>query len=177
MAAHLVLVAALILGIDVARPPRDTPPLEVTLTRLFAPRPRPAPRMVRPAVRSPASQPAPLKAAPTAPPLPPPVALPDNGPIDPRIAAAEAVRGALQGMVRCAHPNAFSLSPAERDACARQRQAMVGNVPTYTVDPADHARHDPPVASHGMAVVNHLSPRPGTDLGPLDLGPVKGVSH
>jgi hypothetical protein len=179
VAAHAVLILLLALGIRVVRPPNETPPLEVTLTRLFAPHPRPAPKPAPQAARHPSPPVAPRQATPSplAPPLPPPVALPENGPIDPRLAAAEAVRGALQGIVRCAHPDEFHLDPAEQAACARLNRQMATGAPTYTVDPADHARHDPLVASHGMAVKDHLSPRPGTDLGPLDLGPVKGVSH
>jgi hypothetical protein len=71
-------------------------------------------------------------------------------------------------MVRCAHPDDFNMDPAERAACARRNRQLAAGAPTYIVDPADHARHDPPVASHGMAAhVGPLSPRPGYDLGRL----------
>jgi len=169
LVAHLVLITALVVGIRVVHPPPDSPPLVVTLTRLFLAPPKPAPRPVAPPARPPARSAAPAAGTAAPPPAPPPpVALPENGPIDPRLAAAEAVRGALQGVVRCAHPDAFDLSPAERAACARLNRQMAGAPPTYVVDPADHARHDPPVASHGMAAhIGPLSPRPGYDLGRL----------
>ena len=165
VAAHLVLILLLVLGIRVARAPHESQPLEVTLTRLFAPHPKPAPNLAAQAARRPAAQ----AAAPTVPPspsAPPPIALPENGPVDPRIAAEEAVRGALQAMVRCAHPDDFNMTPGERAACARLNRQMASDAPLYTVDPADHARHDPLVASHGMAFKDHLSPRPGNPLGP-----------
>ena len=171
MAVHLALISVLVLGIRESRPPSEAPPLEVTLTQLFAPHPKPKPKP--PAQRRPATQPAPAKAAPATPALPPPVALPENGPVDPRIAAAEAVRGALQALVHCAHPDSYDMSPSEREACARHIRDLRAGAPTYAIGP--HLA--PLVASHGMTVVNHLSPRPGADLGPLDMGPVKGVSH
>jgi len=176
LAIHLVLIAGLAVGIRVVHAPTETPPIEVTLTRLFNLQPRPVPKIVPPPPRRVAPQAAPAKRpapAPFRPVAPPPVALPENGPIDPRLAAAEAVRGALQGVVRCAHPDDFEMTPAERSACARMNRQMAGPPPTVVVDPADHARHDPPVASHGMSAhVGPLSPRPGTDLGDLPSGPV-----
>jgi hypothetical protein len=168
VAAHGVLILLLALGIRVVRPAHETPPLEVTLTRLFAPHPKP----VRQVSQRPIPPAAPRQAAPSpstpSPSAPPPIALPENGPVDPKIAAAEALRGALQGVVRCAHADDFTMDPAERAACGRLNRQLAAGAPTYVVDPADHARHDPPVASHGMAAhIGHLSPRPGYDLGPL----------
>lgn len=165
VAAHLVLILLLALGIRVIRPPNESPPLEVTLTRLFSPHPKPVVKAARPTAHRNLPQAAPRTAAPSPPPQPP-AALPENGPVDPRIAAAEAVRGALQGMVRCAHPDAFNLDPAERAACARLNRQMAAGAPTYTVNVDDHARHDPLAPSHGMAMKSHLSPRPGNPLGP-----------
>jgi len=175
VAAHLVLIPLLVLGIRVVRPPHETPPLEVTLTRLFAPHPKPAPKPVQPASQRPVS-PLALRLAAPSPSAPPPVALPENGPIDPRLAAAEAVRGALQGLVRCAHPDSFKMDAAELAACGRLNRRMATGAPTYSVNVDDHARHDPPVASHGMAAhFGYLSPRPGNDLGPL-IGPPAPVA-
>ena len=174
-AAHLVLILLLALGIRVVRPPSETPPLEVTLTRLFASHPRQAPKPAPLVSQRPIPPAAPRQAAPS-PSAPPPIALPENGPLDPRIAAAEAVRGALQGMVRCAHPDDLNMSPAERAACARLNRRLAAGAPTYAVNVDDHARHDPPVASHGMAAhIGPLSPRPGNDLGPLS-GPPPAVA-
>jgi len=167
LAAHLALIGVLALGIRGSRPPNESPAIEVTLTRLFTPHPQPKPAAAT--QRRPATRAAPPTAAPPPPspaPQPSPVALPENGPVDPRIAAAEAVRGALQQVVRCAHPDEFNMSPSERESCARRNRQMAADAPTYTVDPADHARHDPLVASHGMAMKDHLSPRPGNPLGP-----------
>jgi len=167
VAAHAVLLLLLALGIHAARSPNEAPPLEVTLTRLFTPHPKPTPRPAPLVAHRANPPPSPRQAAPS-PPLQPPVALPENGPVDPRIAAAEAMRGALQAMVRCAHPDAFNMDPAERAACARLSRQLAAGAPTFVVDPADHARHDPPVASHGMAAhIGPLSPRPGYDLGKL----------
>ena len=165
VAAHLLLIGALALGIRVAQAPNETPAMVVTLTRLFAPRTQrppppapPTPNRLSPPVAAPQAAPAPT--------APPPVALPENGPIDPRLAAADAVRNALRGVVRCAHPELYNLDEAERTACLRRNRELAAGAPTYTVDPADHARHDPPVASHGMAAKSHLSPRPGNPLAP-----------
>jgi hypothetical protein len=166
----VVLILLLALGIRVVRPPNDTPPLEVTLTRLFSPHPKPAPKPAPEVAHRPSPQIAPQTAAPS-PPLPPP-ALPENGPVDPRLAAAEAVRGALQAMVRCAHPDAFNMDAAERAACARRNRELSADAPAYAVNVDDHARHDPLTASHGMAIKGRLSPRPGYDLGELPSGPV-----
>lgn len=168
-----MLILALAIGIRVVRPPSGAPPIEVSLVRLFTLHPKPL-RPPRPVQRTSApTLPAPKPA--TKQPVPPPLpqALPENGPIDPRIAAAEAVRGALQATVRCAHPDAFNMTSAEREACAQHIRDLRAGAPTYAIGP--HLA--PLVASHGMTVVNHLSPRPGTDLGPLDMGPVRGVSH
>jgi hypothetical protein len=172
VAAHALLFLILVVGIRVERAPNDQPAIEVSLVKLFTPHPKPV-RVVKPAERSVVAQ-AQLVARPApSPPLPPPVALPENGPIDPRIAAAEALRGALQATVRCAHPDVFNISSFEKEACAQHVHDLRAGAPTYTIGP----RRDLLTASHGMAVVNHLSPRPGTDLGPLDMGPVRGVSH
>jgi len=176
LAAHLVLIGVLVLGIRASRPPSESPAIEVTLSRLFHVRPKPVVKIPPAPARRSAPKAASTKATPTIAgpsPLPPPVALPENGPIDPKLAAAEAVRGALQAYVRCAHPDAGDMSQAERDACARHIRDLRAGAPTYAIGP--HLA--PLVASHGVTVVNHLSPRPGTDLGPLDMGPVKGVSH
>jgi periplasmic protein TonB len=165
VAAHLVLIAALVLGIRVARAPNETPALEVTLTRLFAPRPtpKPAPQAADRAVRQPAPQaPSPTPALP----VPPPITLPQNPQIDPRLAAAEAVRNALRDVVRCAHADDYAMDPAERAACARRARELAAGAPVYSVNEDDHMRHDPLVASHGMAMKSHLSPRPGNPLGP-----------
>ena len=172
LAAHLVLVLLLVFGIQIARAPNEPAPIQVALVKLFAPHPRPATRPPSPPRAQAKSPPAAAPAArPTPAPLPPPQALPENGPIDPRIAAAEAVRGALQATVRCAHMDDVSMSPAERETCARHLRELRVGAPVYFVNADDHMRHDPPVASHGMAAhVGHLSPRPGNDLGPL-IGP------
>ena len=168
VAAHLVLILALALGIRVVRPPSETPPLEVTITRLFDLQPKRAVKVAPPAVRRALPKAASPRAAPAvpSPAAPPPITLPQNGSIDPKIAAAEAVRGALQAFVRCARPDAYDMSPAEREACARQNHDLRAGAPVYSVNADDHMRHDPPVASHGMAAhIGPLSPRPGYDLG------------
>ena len=168
MAAHLVLILALALGIRVVRPPTETPPLEVTLTRMFDLEPKRAVKITPPAIHHAAPKPAAPRPAPAipSPAAPPPITLPQNGSIDPKIAAAEAVRGALQAVVRCADPDAHDMSQAERDACARHNHELRAGAPTYGVFADDHMRHDPPVASHGMAAhIGELSPRPGYYLG------------
>ncbi len=169
-----MLFLALVFGISVARAPNQTHAIEVSLVKLFTPHPKPvrapppaqkALARIQPPVAKPAAQPSPA---------PPVRALPANGPVvDPRLAAAEAVRGALQAMVRCSHPDDFNMGPAEREACAQHIHDLRAGAPTYAIGP----HLPPPVASHGMTVVSHLSPRPGNDLGPLDMGPVRGVSH
>ena len=170
VAAHLILILALALGIRVVRPPADAPPLEVTLTRLFDLQPKRVAKIAPPVAhritpKAAAPRPAPAVPSPAA---PPPITLPENGSIDPKIAAAEAVRGALQAFVHCAHPDSYDMSPAERDACARHNHDLRAGAPIFAVSPDDHMRHDPPVASHGMAAhIGPLSPRPGYDLGPL----------
>ena len=173
VAAHVVLILALAVGIHVAHAPNETPPIEVSLVKLFTPRPKAAPRP------SPARAQAEAKpvAAPVSRPTPAPVTpiqpLPEAVQVDPRIAAAEAVRSALQATVHCAHPDAFNMTPTERELCAQHIRELRAGAPTYAIGP--HLA--PLVASHGMTAVSHLSPRPGTDLGPLDMGPVRGVSH
>jgi len=168
VAAHLILILALALGIRVVRPPSETPPLEVTLTRMFDLAPKRAAKIEPPTVHHAAPKPAPprpTQAVPS-PAAPPPITLPQNGSTDPQIAAAEAVRGALQAVVRCADPDAHDMSQAERDACARHNHDLRAGAPTYGVFADDHMRHDPPVASHGIAAhIGDLSPRPGYYLG------------
>ena len=168
VAAHLILILGLALGIRVIRPPHETPPLEVTLTRMFDLAPKRAAKIAPVAPHRAAPKPAAPRAAPVvpSPAAPPTITLPQNGSIDPKIAAAEAVRGALQALVRCADPDAHDMSPAEREACARHNHELRAGAPIYSVNADDHMRHDPPVASHGMAAhIGPLSPRPGYDLG------------
>jgi hypothetical protein len=166
LAAHLGVLLFLMLSIRGHGPEPEAPPLFVTLTPWFTPREPPAkvqPRAIRPHRTPPPATPAPPSPIPA--PLPPPKALAPNAPIDARVAAENAVRGALQDSVRCAHPEQFSLTAAERDHCRQFFRQMGRDAPTYEVNVDDHARHDPPVASHGTALVNHLSPRPGYLLG------------
>jgi len=168
VAAHLVLILTLAWGIRVVRPPNETPPLEVTLTRMFDLQPKRAIKVAPLKVHREAPKAAAPRAAPAvpSPAAPPPITLPENGSIDPKIAAAEAVRGALQAFVRCADADSHDMSPAERAACARHNHDLRAGAPIYSVNADDHMRHDPPVASHGMAAhIGPLSPRPGYDLG------------
>jgi len=171
VAAHLAVLAFFTLSLRGHGPERETPPLLVTLTPWFIshePPAKVAPRAISPHRTPPPSAPTPPSPIPA--PLPAPKPLAPNGPIDSRLAAENAVRGALQDSVRCAHPDQFSLTEAEREHC-RQFFARLGKGgPTYDVNIDDHARHDPPVASHGAALVNHLSPRPGYLLGSPPTG-------
>jgi hypothetical protein len=164
--AHLAVLVFLVLSVRGHGPEAEAPPLLVTLTPWFTPRERPAkvtPRPIAPHRTPPPVTPVPPSPIPA--PLPAPKALTPNSPIDSRVAAEDAVRGALQDSVRCAHPDQFNMTGAEREHC-RQFFAHLGKGgPTYDVNVDDHARHDPPVASHGTALVNHLSPRPGYLLG------------
>ena len=171
VAVHLAVLAFLLLTIRGHGPEPETPPLLVTLTPWFQTRQPPAKALARAA--TPHRTPPPSAATPPSPipaPLPAPRPLTPGSPIDQRLAAQDAVRSALQDSVRCAHPDQFSLTGAERDHCRQFFARMGRGGPTYDVNVDDHAKHDPPVASHGTALVNHLSPRPGYLLGSPPTG-------
>ena len=72
------------------------------------------------------------------------------------------MRAALQALVLCGHPDEFKLDPAQRERCRGVTHHMGEDAPSYDVDPHPHARHDPPVASHGTKVIiGPASPKPG----------------
>jgi hypothetical protein len=170
LAGHLLVIAALALSIRPERPPRDTaPPIVVSLVPWMTQRPdRARSRAKAPTKPSQARGKPPPQTARTPPSAPlPPLSLPPN---DTRLADQAAVRSALGALVGCAHPDAFKLDAAERERCGRINREMGRDAPTYVVDPHPHGRHDPPVASHGMAVViGPPPPRPGV-LSSLPVG-------
>ncbi len=171
LAVHLAVLVILLATVRGHAPGHEAPPLFVTLTPWFIPRERAASPESR--AINPHRTPAPVLPTPPSPiptPLAPPKALEPNSPISPRLAAEEALRGALQDTIRCAHADQGGLSSAERDHCRQFSRLMGQGGPTYEVNVDDHARHDPLVASHGTAIVNHLSPRPGTLLGSPPTG-------
>jgi hypothetical protein len=176
LAAHAVLILALAVGIRVAQAPNETQPISVSLIKLFTPHPKPTPPRPPPRAQAKVQPPTEPVRPPAAAPATTPPPLPGSAPVDPRIAAADAVRAALQATVRCARRDDFNMPPAEKEICARMIRDLRAGAPVYSVNADDHMRHDPPVASHGMAAhFGPLSPRPGNDLGPL-IGPPPAIA-
>jgi hypothetical protein len=161
---YLALLALLLLTIHGGPTPQDSPSIIVSLTPWIQ-------RHVAPAKARPAPIVAHQTPAPTAPvplaPIPPTPSKPlePNAPMDPKLATQGAVAAALRANLGCSHLDDVRTDPAERERCLKLQRQLGQGAPVYTVNIDDHARHDPPVAGHGMAVVQHLSPRPGYLLG------------
>ena len=164
LAVHLILLCVLLLAVRGHAPDAEEPSIVVSLTHWLAPHAKPAPPPRQPL----APHRTPLPAATIQPspiPLPPPKALDPNGPIDPRLAAQEAMGQALRDTVQCAHADQSSMTADEREHCRQFNSRMGRDAPTYDVNIDDHARHDPPMASHGTAAhIGPPPPFPGTPL-------------
>jgi hypothetical protein len=132
-AVHLVVLTVVLLTIDTRQPDRGSPTIIVSLTPAIAPPERP--KTVRPRSDARRRATAPLKPPATAPLVQAAKGVVANTSNDQDVTAPQSE--ALGESVRCAHPDAFDMDPAERERCRQRDHDLARGAPTYAALPAD----------------------------------------